>query len=193
MTCDCFEAMNFDGSSHDQKVSNERLESLRKGNKFVRSALLGLTSKEITVHLSDDYSTIKWKIDKTTWTSEEFGEIDLTTEVKKLKTVGENGLQIIGQKDDQVLLEIKHEDSSIRDKWVVVINELLQSWIDDPSLKPKVVLNSAGTSNKSEYFKKREEEIKAREKENAERKAKYASGGMKMTAQIMAERGTTQS
>eukprot|EP01034_Spumella_vulgaris_P024025 gene24025-30321_t len=45
-----------------------------------------------------------------------------------------------------------------------------------------------GTSNKAEYFKRREAEIKAREKANAEKKSKYAAGGMKYTAEAMANR-----
>jgi hypothetical protein len=185
LTCDCFEHINFENA--DEKIVQERLQQLVKGDNFTRSALLGLTSKEMFVKLTEDYSAIQWKIDKTTWTKEEFGEFDLTAEVKKLKTTGESSLQIIG-KDDSTLLEIKHKDATTRDKWVLAVNELLQSWIDEPDKKPKSKLSADGTSNKAEYFKKREEEIKEREKAAQERKAKYSSGGMQFTAQVMASR-----
>lgn len=108
--------------------------------------------------------------------------------MKKVKTTGDTGLQIIGI-EDKVIFEIKSEEAAVRDKWVIAINELLQSWVDNPESKPKSSISASGTSNKGEYFRKREEEIKAREKANNERKAKYAAGGMTYTAQIMAERG----
>ena len=46
----------------------------------------------------------------------------------------------------------------------------------------------AGTSNKAEYFAKRQEEIKARETQANEIKKKYLTNGMKYTAQAMANR-----
>jgi hypothetical protein len=185
VTCECFENISFENA--DEKMIQERLQLLIKGDNFTRSALLGLTSKEVFVNLSEDHSCLKWKIEKTTWTSEEFGEFDLTTTVKKLKTHGESSLQIVGPLDT-ILMEIKHKDPIVRDKWVLAINELLQSWIDDPEKKPKSSISALGTTNKAEYFKKREEEIKEREKAAAERKSKYSTGGMQITAQIMAGR-----
>lgn len=185
MTCECFENLNLDGT--DEKVVAERLLQLIQGDNFTKSALLGLSSQEIFIQLSQDYSTLKWKIAATTWSKDEFGEIDLTTKVKKLKTTGETGFQIIAN-DDSTIMEVKHKDASVRDKWVLALNELLQSWIENPEKKPKAVLNAANTSNKSEYFKQRQEEIKEREKVNAEKKAKYSTGGMQITAQIMAGR-----
>jgi hypothetical protein len=59
-------------------------------------------------------------------------------------------------------------------------------WKKDVSSKPKSGVSAGGTSNKAEYFRQREKDIAEREKANAEKKKKYSSGGMKYTAQIMA-------
>lgn len=190
MNCgECFENLSLDGGA-DEKIVNERLQQLVQGDTFIKSALLGLSSQEIFIQLSQEHSILKWKIPATTWSKDEFGEIDLTTKVKKLKTSGESGFQIIAH-DESTILEVKHKDVAIRDKWVLALNELLQSWIDHPDKKPKAAVNAAGTSNKSEYFKQRQEEIKERERLNNEKKAKYATGGMQITAQIMAGRPST--
>lgn len=86
------------------------------------------------------------------------------------------------------MLEIQAQDPQIRDQWVLALNELLQGWADHPERKPKPSVSAEGTSNKTEYFKKRQDEIAAREKEASERKQKYAAGGMKYTAIAMANR-----
>lgn len=137
--------------------------------------------------MSDDTSLLLWKTVNNKWTKEAKGEIDLTSRVKNVKLCGETGLQIIGN-DGSIIFEVKAENSATRDQWVVALNELLQYWIDQPDQRPKSAASAENASNKAEYFKQREEEIAAREKVNAERKAKYASGGMKFTAQIMASR-----
>lgn len=173
-------------STHDASINNERLEVLKKGNKFVRNAYLGLTQQDLFVRLSDNTSAIQWKTENT-WTKGEHGEIDLTSQVKKLKSSGETGLQIIGL-DNTVLIEIKAEEPAIRDQWMVCLTELLHSWADHPDLRPKSTVTAEGASNKDEYFKSREQELLAREKASAERKAKYAAGGMKYTAAAMANR-----
>lgn len=173
-----------DGGS--EKASNERVQILKTGNKFKRSAYLGLTSQDLIVNLSDDTSAIQWKTENT-WTKAEHGEIDLTSQVKSVKLFGESGFQFIGL-DDSVVFDLKAEESTVRDQWVLALGELLQIWIDNPAIKPKSSISVDGTSNKAEYFKRREAEIKAREKVNAERKTKYAAGGMKYTAEAMANR-----
>ena len=60
----------------------------------------------------------------------------------------------------------------------------------DPNSKPATGsgLTAAGTTNKVEYFQKREEEMKERQKQREEKKKKYSGTGMKMTAEIMANR-----
>lgn len=188
MPCACFEHIALTDADDEEKVVNERLKMLTDGAKFTRKAYLGLTSQDIFVNLSDDRSALKWKTENT-WTNSENGEIDLTSQVKKFKTSGEHSLQVIGL-DDKAIFEIKSEDAGVRDKWLIALNELLQSWVDHPETKPKSSVTASGSSNKAEYFKKREEEIKAREKVNNDRKAKYASAGMNFTAQIMAERSS---
>jgi hypothetical protein len=184
--CACFEHVNLADLDGEDKAVNERLKMLKDGGKFSRKAYLGLTSQDVLLNLSEDNSAIKWKTENT-WTNAENGEIDLTSQVKKVKTIGESGMQYIGL-DDKVIFEVKHEDPAVRDKWIIALNELLQSWIDNPESKPKSSVSAGGSSNKSDYFRRREDEIKAREKANNEKKAKYASGGMAFTAQIMAER-----
>lgn len=185
LSCACLEHMPME-SIHDENANKERLEILKKGNKFVRNAYLGLTQQDLFVNLSDDTSAIQWKTENT-WTKSENGEIDLTSQVKKFKSSGETGLQFIGI-DNNVLLEIKAEETSIRDQWQVCLSELLHSWADHPETRPKSSVSASGSSNKAEYFKNREQELQAREKINAERKAKYAAGGMKYTAAAMANR-----
>jgi hypothetical protein len=193
ISCDCFAGVLPDGSDDAMK---ERLLQLQKGEKFMRSALLGLTSKELNVKLSDDTSKIEWRAtSKSVWeigsSSEEFGEVDLTTEVKSVKMSGKQGLQFISNADDsKCLLEIQAQDPSTRDQWVLALNELLQTWNDHPDKKPKPSVSAGGTSNKAEYFKKRQEEIEAREKEAKEKKQKFASNGMKYTAIAMANRAS---
>mmetsp|Transcript_24025 Transcript_24025/g.48259 ORF Transcript_24025/g.48259 Transcript_24025/m.48259 type:complete len:191 (+) Transcript_24025:193-765(+) len=185
LSCACLEHMPME-STHDDNASKERQEVLKKGNKFVRNAYLGLTQQELFVKLSDDTSALQWKTENT-WTKAEHGEIDLTSQVKKFKSSGETGLQVIGL-DNNVLIEIKAEETAIRDQWQVCLTELLHGWTDHPETKPKSTVSAEGYSNKAEYFRNREQELQAREKANAERKAKYATGGMKYTAAAMANR-----
>jgi hypothetical protein len=186
ISCACFEHMSLLEDGGSEKASNERLQILKTGNKFKRSAYLGLTSQDLIINLSDDTSAIQWKTENT-WTKAEHGEIDLTSQVKSVKLFGDNGFQFIAL-DDTVIFDLKAEESSVRDQWVLALNELLHSWIDHPETKPKSSISVDGTSNKAEYFKRREAEIKAREKANAERKTKYSAGGMKYTAEAMANR-----
>lgn len=82
------------GDGGMDSASKERVQLLQKGALFMRSALLGLSSKELHVQLSEDTSKIEWKAtSKSAWSAistgsgEEFGEIDLTTQVKTVKMV----------------------------------------------------------------------------------------------------------
>lgn len=107
---------------------------------------------------------------------------------------GVQGLEVVGADPkspvkDTILLELTAESAETRDKWIVCLSELLSDWVRDPSLRPRAELSAAGTSNKDAYFKKREEEIRTREKENAKKKEKFGNVGMKYTALAMMERG----
>ena len=113
-------------STEDLDAAKERIARLQKGDKFLRSALLGLSSQELLLKLSDDISKVEWKIINNTWTSNEWGEIDLTSQLKTLKLLGSKGMQFIGTLEDKVLLEVQSEEASTRDHWVLSINELLQ-------------------------------------------------------------------
>ena len=186
ITCSCFEELAIEAGYDDGKAQ-ERWKELTKEEKFTRAAMLGLTSQDIFVKMSDDFSSIKWRTEKTWTTAAEIGEIDLTM-IQKVKLHGEQGVQFIGIDEETVVFEIKHTDNTVKDKWIVTITDILQTWADKPDTKPKSTVRADGTSNKAEYFRQREEEIKAREKLNAEKKAKYSVGGMQHTAQIMAGR-----
>ncbi len=90
--------------------------------------------------------------------------------------------------EDKVIFEVQAEEEKTRDQWVLCINELLQDWSSNPDKKPKDTRSAGGTSNKDQYFKQRQQELEAREKASAEKRTKYATGGMKFTAQVMASR-----
>lgn len=195
LNCACLDNMNLLEADPAKQVDNaslERLKVLQAGSKFKRNAMLGLTMQEVFLNLTEDASTVKWKTEKS-WTSkEEMGEIDMTAHVKILKLAGETGFQFIGM-DDKVLFEAKADEASVRDQWVVALNDLLQHWKDHPASKPKSSITAAGTTNKAEYFKRRESDIKAREAAAAEKKSKYASVGMKYTAEAMMRMGDEKS
>lgn len=128
---------------------------------------------------------------KTSWTGgDEHGEIDLTSRVKTVKCSGTQGINFIGlgSEADKSLFEAHAEDSTTRDQWVITLNEILENWVANPALKPTYNDSAAKTSNKAAYFKKREEELAGRIKENEEKKKKYSAGGMKHVAQAMMNR-----
>ena len=187
LNCACLDNMHLleaDPAKQVDSAALERLKVLQAGSKFKRNALLGLSMQEVFLNLTEDTSTVKWKAEKTWTTKEEIGEIDMTSHVKILKLAGETGFQFIGL-DDKVLFEVKADEAAVRDQWVVALNELLQHWKDHPASKPKSTITADGTTNKAEYFKRREMDIKAREAAAKERKEKYASVGMKYTAEAM--------
>jgi hypothetical protein len=179
MSCSCLEqALGI-----EDKELKERLDTLKRGQKFMRSAFLGMAQREVFVNLSEDTSTIQWKTNKTTFSSEERGEIDLTN-VKVIKMSGTSTLQFISE-GDKSIFDIISEDPKIRDLWVIALNEIIQNWSLHPERKPKSSISAAGTTNKLEYFAKRQEEIQEREEKAKELKKKYLTGGMKYTAIAM--------
>ena len=93
-------------------------------------------------------------------------------------------------KEAVIVMELTAEESSVRDSWVVAINELLKKWEDNESSKPiRSSLSARGTSDKTAYFEKREKELKERAAERNKKKEKYMKdSGMKYTAQAMANR-----
>lgn len=124
--CSCFEGA-FSNLS-ESKASRDRLAALQKGSKFTRKALLGLSTQEISVNLSEDTSKIEWKTPATTFSKAEFGEVDLVYQIKTVKLAGETGMQFVSSTDDKCIFEIQSDDSTTRDSWVVAINNLLQEW-----------------------------------------------------------------
>ena len=187
LDCSCL-VQGFGVNTSDEKASRDRIELLQKGQKFLRKVLLGLSSQEVNVKLSEDSSCIEWRIEATRLSKEEYGELDLTKKVKCVKLVGTAGMQFIGVEGDKSLLEVHADDVAIRDKWALSINELLQTWESQPEKKPSYNPTAAKTSKKEEYFKIREAELAERIKANDEKKKKYSAGGMQYTALAMMNR-----
>ena len=175
--------------TENERSTRDRIAKLQSGSRFMRSLYLGMSSQELTVNLSEDTSLLEWKTVSAGLLSGkiEHGQIDLTTEVSSIQSNGVQGFSIVGI-DGKSIFEVQAEDAKIRDQWVICIEELLNKWENNPASKPRSSLSAAGTSNKAEYFKKREAELAEREKQNALRKAKYSSGGMKYVAMAMANR-----
>ena len=182
ISCDCLEQ----AITGEDKEFMLRVETLRKGQKFMRSSFLGMAQREVYLTLTEDSSRVQWKANRTTFSSEEIGEIDMTT-IKNVKLSGASVMQFIGNEDKSVF-EVSSEDPKTRDLWVIALNEILQDWAAHPDKKPRSQISAAGTSNKNEYFSKRQEEIKEREAAAREMKKKYLTGGMKYTAIAMANR-----
>lgn len=60
--CTCIEqAYKHLASDTDAKATKDRIELLQRGAKFAKKALLGLTSQEMFMKLSDDTSAIQWR------------------------------------------------------------------------------------------------------------------------------------
>ena len=176
--CTCLED-GAEGPDPDAKLG-----ALKIGMKFSRSIYLGLSSQELHMRLSDDTSAVSWRV---LTSGEDFGEIDLTT-VKTLRSKGADGIEYVTF-ENKVVFEVKAIDTASRDQWIVSLNELLAFWAENKEKKPTSGLSAKGTSNKAEYFKNKEMEIKQREKDAEEKKKKYSSGGMKYTALAMVARG----
>ena len=207
LDCSCLETLSAslasqlvagESESNEDKESQERLQFLKQGINVLRPSMLGLASSELFLNLSDDTSKLCYRVLATNnviasmmSSSKEFGEIDLTSQVMSIRMTGPSSLSVIGKIGAaymRPILEVTAESTEIRDKFVLSLNELMEQWRLDPSKKPSPSLSASGTSKKNEYFKQREEEIKKREVEREERKKKYAAGGLKITAQVMANR-----
>ena len=135
------------------------------------------------MRLADNCSYVSWRV---MGSNEDFGEIDMTS-IKTVRSKGAQGLEYVSQ-DNKIAFEVQAEDTAKRDQWIVSLNELLSYWAEHPEKKPSAGVSAKGTSNKTEYFKNKEMEIAASEKEAAEKKKKYSGAGMKYTALAMASR-----
>mmetsp|Transcript_35262 Transcript_35262/g.33491 ORF Transcript_35262/g.33491 Transcript_35262/m.33491 type:complete len:195 (+) Transcript_35262:182-766(+) len=189
--CSCIEqAYKHLGSNDEAKAAKDRTELLQRGGKFARKAMLGLTSQELFMKLSDDTSAVEWKtVGKPAWTgAEEHGCIDLTNKIKNVKISGTQGLVFVGKDKDMPIFEANALDAATRDQWVISINELLHNWESRPESKPRYDDSASKSSDKIKYFKKREEELQERIKAGEEKKKKYATGGMQHVAAAMMNR-----
>jgi hypothetical protein len=60
--CSCIEGVYKSlGTDSDAKAVQDRVDFLQRGSKFARKTLLGLTSQEMFLKLSDDTSAVEWK------------------------------------------------------------------------------------------------------------------------------------
>ena len=107
-----------------------------------------------------------------------------------MKCNGTQGLNFIGVgiENEKSIFECQAENQAVRDQWLIAINELLINWSQNPTKKPHYNDSAAKTSDKANYFKKREEELEERIKANEEKKKKYSSGGMQHVAMAMMNR-----
>lgn len=179
----CFEK-GFNLVEDDEaKAKLERSNKLMKGNKFLRTALLGLSKQELFLNLSEDKGSLHWKATTASMLMKiEYGAIVLST-ISNVKMSGTSGMIFIDN-DGKSVFEVMADDEKVRDQWVLALNEILDDFKAHPDQVVVVELTAKDTSNKQQYFKKKEEELKQKEKENAERKKKYSAGGMKYTAQV---------
>ena len=179
----CFEKGFHLVEDDEAKAKLERSNKLMKGNKFLRTALLGLSKQELFLNLSEDKGSLHWKATTASMLMKiEYGAIVLST-ISNVKMSGTSGMIFIDN-DGKSVFEVMADDEKVRDQWVLALNEILDDFNAHPDQVPVVELTAKDTSNKQEYFKKKEEELKQKEKENAERKKKYSAGGMKYTAQV---------
>lgn len=117
--CACFE----DGSAGT--VTTEQLSILHKGDNFMQSVYLGLSSKELIMKLNESNSVISWvNKDKPT---EDFGEIDFATNISRVKSSGQQALQYMS-KEGKNIFEVSAKDTATRDQWIVALNEILSNW-----------------------------------------------------------------
>jgi len=193
VSCECLKQVVINSTqlveTEKERVKRDSIAKLQSGSRFMRSTYMGMSSQELIVNLSEDTGLIEWKTVSAGLLSGkiEHGQIDLTSDVSSIQSNGIQGLSIYDN-DGKSVFEVQAEDGKIRDNWVKGLQDLLDNWNENPSSKPKTTVSAAGTSNKVEYFKKREAELAEREKQNALRKAKYSAGGMKYTAMAMANR-----
>lgn len=121
LSCECLtEAFtSVSGGLTSQMQSLQILQSktdqLKKDTKFQKKVLLGMSSQEIILRLSDDSSTIIWRCPATTASStwaavsgasaEEFGEVNLVDNVATVRRVAPAGFAIVDF-SNKVLLEV---------------------------------------------------------------------------------------
>jgi hypothetical protein len=150
--------------------------------------MFGLSSVEVQVVLSEDNMMLKWhNVATGGWlSSNEKGVVDLT-QVTDVRSENEQSL-VLTDSNQTELFNVQAETRGVRDKWVSLLTELLESWSEQLE-RPAAKLTADGTSDKAEYFRKRNEEVEERAKQRAEMKAKYSGGGMKYSAMALARRG----
>lgn len=176
--------MNLVDGGEAAEAEQNRLAFLVEGATFSQKVMAGLGSSKVQVNLSEDHSSLDWRIEKTMLMAESYGSVDLTS-VSKVSVDGQKGFRIFGSDQKEELFSAISESTEIRDRWVIALNELLDRWKSKPETKPKRVLSAAKTSDKAEYFARREKEMEQRKLDAQKKREKYAGVGMKHTAAAM--------
>jgi len=190
--CRCLEFTGFTSvASDEENLLKGKLDSLKLGARFMKKAMLGLSCTEIEVKLSDDATLLKWSAVQANSSlfggGKEKAFVDLTT-VADVRAEGPQSLLLLDKAKAELACWTA-ETPKIRDHWVSVLRELLESWTASPMERPKqATLSSDATSDKAAYFARRAEEVQLRTRERDEKKAKYVGGGMKYTALALAKR-----
>lgn len=170
--------------TESSQATDSRLLFLTEGGTFYQKSLGGLTQTKMTLSLSEDHSSLNWKVEATMLSGESFGYVDMCI-AEKIVVDGQKSFHILDKEKNEIFGCLA-ENTEQRDKWVVALNELLDSWVTDPSKKPKATQSGAArVSDKAEYFAQREAAIEERKKAAQAKREKYASGGMKHTAAAM--------
>jgi cell division inhibitor SulA len=88
-----------------QQIQASKLEQLKRETKFNKKVLMGMTTQDIFLRLSEDTSTIVWRCPPTsvssTWaavsgaSAEQFGELSLVENVATVRSVAPNGFAVV--------------------------------------------------------------------------------------------------
>ena len=181
---DCFET----SSELKESPLQDRLARLHTGGRFLQKAYLGLSSKEIEAKLSEDNTVITWKtVNVSSWSSIEKGTIDLT-KVTKIQEEDPQGFVFL-MEDGSEIWGGQAETKGVRDLWVSLLQELLDSWNNlEEEERPEAKLTAETTNDKTAYWAERQANLDERKKTAEEKKKKYNVGGFKHTAVALANR-----
>ncbi|OQS04316.1 hypothetical protein THRCLA_20913 [Thraustotheca clavata] len=177
---------------HDARVT-----FLQEGGVFQRKKYtFGLHTGSEAIHLQLHQESDEILL----WTTESGGTKPNEIEVGGIKAIlphGNTGFQILSMQGD-VLLELEAETAEMRTQWVTALQfvcEEVQKEQERNGTQKKAPVTPTSLkqmvkdqANKQAYWHKRQQELKAREKEAEERKKKIGASGMKYTAIAMANR-----
>lgn len=178
----------------------EGLKVVADGATFTRTTKFMLMTKteEVFVQViqfSETVFSIKWR----TSDGKKEGDIKFG-DIKEIMKHADDGVKwkIIGSSGD-TLLDVAGKDEMNRDAWVEGLNKVLQRVRNSPEAmeqdaQPKSMVEQVKEkAAKQEYWIKRNMELQAKERAQAEKKKKFAGAGMKYTALAMMRQDTDDS